>query len=188
MTQTNSPKLRRLAALAGFLLVALAVPSFEGCLLPQDEGVVYPVPEPINTPPVITQALVPADRVGIFYAAQGNCDDSPSEFQVVAVDLDKKADGGTDDLETQWAIDGDEDGIAGPSYPGTESSHIVSSPNQLKIRLRNADRKVAHLVQVLVTDGHFDPKVGVIKPNGKAPAYSASYSWWITVQDRTQCP
>jgi hypothetical protein len=194
LSRTNRLDPRARGLLANFLLTTWAALGAGGCIFPGgSESVVDETQKMLNTPPAIVQVITPATRVATFSSGEELCDDDPMQFEVTVEDLDGELDGGLagppDTLEVQWGID---DNVSQP-IPGdsisapTSKRRDVRSPPGLNTRLRPLVGTGSHLVQVIVTDGVFDSKLGAYKANGKDTAYFTSYAWLVTVVQRV-CP
>jgi hypothetical protein len=192
--------------MAMMLLCLCVSTSLSGCLLPQDDALILPLPDRANRPlrVLVTQSTPPIREVAV--RANRACD----TFSVAVDDPDLG-----DTIRATWFIDPNERYVASVNEPvipgnpvaGTGGSTVrkLEAPSQFYVQLSRFIDGQKHRVEVVVTDGEFIEGQQV-SPNGdlqpflnvsrqpvraadgtivQVEAFRDDYVWLVTV---TACP
>jgi hypothetical protein len=192
--------------MAMMLLWLCVSTSLSGCLLPQDDALLLPLPDQTNRPlRVVATQSTPRNRE-LQVRAGRDCD--PFSVTVDDPDLD-------DTIRATWFIDPNERYVASGNLPATQGNAVtpngvstvrtLGAPVQFYTQLQRFIDGQKHRVEVVVTDGEFiegqqvspngevQPFLDVSRPSYRAPdgtiipvaAFRDDYVWLVTV---TACP
>lgn len=175
--------------LAGLLLLSIVS---GGCVIPQDEQVIPPLPPKRNGPLKIVSHNPPDLRI-TYYNCAFETEKNP-KFSVSVKEEDQK-----DRVYSNWFIDKSDDASPLPTsatLPGPEIIKTVNAPS-FGNRLANLQRDTHHLLTVYVADSPFDEvvkgKVSVSReplllPDGGTLVDDGSIDTITWVLDIESCP